>query len=197
MHTVQLREWGKSLFTVAAAQQIMKVWNDVRSVGYDVAVDLQGAMRSALLARWSGARAVYGAAEPREAPASLWYTRRAIARGAHVVEQNFSLAEAVAQRRLAMPGLEFPRDRNAEQQMNRRLAEAGIRVYEIRPGLIETDMTREFLDSPANAAIIARTPAGRWGQPDELVGAAVFLASRAATFITGVTLPVDGGYSVF
>jgi len=135
VHTVRLREWGKSLFTIAAAQQIAKVWNDVRSVGYDVAVDLQGAMRSAVLARWSGARAVYGAAEPREAPASLWYTRRAIARGAHVVEQNLSLAEAVAQRRLTMPRVEFPRDLDAEGQMNRRLAEAGMREFAIlNPG---------------------------------------------------------------
>jgi len=77
------------------------------------------------------------------------------------------------------------------------LAPHDIQVNAIAPGWIETDMTREFLDSPANAAIIARTPAGRWGQPDELVGAAVFLASRASAFVTGVTLPVDGGYSVF
>jgi 2-deoxy-D-gluconate 3-dehydrogenase len=47
-----------------------------------------------------------------------------------------------------------------------------------------------------NDAILARTPANRWGQPDEIIGAAVFLASRGADFITGVTLPVDGGYSV-
>jgi len=135
VHAVQLREWGKSLFTIAAAQQIAKVWNDVRSVGYDVAVDLQGAMRSAVLARWSGAGAVYGAAEPREAPASLWYTRRAIARGAHVVEQNFSLAEAVAQRQLTMPRVEFPHDPQAEEQVNRRLAEAGMSDFAIlNPG---------------------------------------------------------------
>jgi 2-deoxy-D-gluconate 3-dehydrogenase len=77
------------------------------------------------------------------------------------------------------------------------LAPHDIQVNAIAPGWIETDMTREFIDSPSNAAIIARTPAARWGQPDELVGAAVFLASRAAGFMTGVTLPVDGGYSVF
>jgi NAD(P)-dependent dehydrogenase (short-subunit alcohol dehydrogenase family) len=43
---------------------------------------------------------------------------------------------------------------------------------------------------------LARTPANRWGKSDEIIGAAVFLASRGADFITGVTLPVDGGYSV-
>ena len=66
---------------------------------YDVAVDLQGAIRSAVLARWSGARVVYGAAEPRESPASLWYTRRAIARGTHVVDQNLSLSQPQSRRR--------------------------------------------------------------------------------------------------
>ncbi|RPH58487.1 MAG: SDR family oxidoreductase, partial [Acidobacteria bacterium] len=57
-------------------------------------------------------------------------------------------------------------------------------------------MTAQARNSPMNDAILARTPANRWGQPEELVGAAVFLASRAADFITGVTLPVDGGYSI-
>jgi 2-deoxy-D-gluconate 3-dehydrogenase len=47
-----------------------------------------------------------------------------------------------------------------------------------------------------NESILARTPANRWGQPDEIAGAAIFLASRAADFITGITLPVDGGYSI-
>jgi len=74
------------------------VWNDVRGGLYDVAVDLQGAMRSAVLARWAGARVVYGAAEPRESPASLWYTRKVAARGRHVVEQNLSVAEALVER---------------------------------------------------------------------------------------------------
>jgi heptosyltransferase-1 len=135
VHTVQLREWKKSLFTIATAQQIAKVWNDVRSVHYDVAVDLQGAMRSAVLARWSGAGAVCGAAEPREAPASLWYTRRGIERGTHVVERNFSLAEAVAQQNLTMPGVEFPSDARAEEEMSRRLADAGVGEFAIlNPG---------------------------------------------------------------
>src|SRR5579863_2797457 len=56
VHTVNLAAWRSSLFTISTAQQIAKVWNDVRSARYDVALDLQGAIRSALLARWSGAR---------------------------------------------------------------------------------------------------------------------------------------------
>jgi heptosyltransferase-1 len=58
VHTVNLKAWGKSLFSLPTLQSIATVWNDVRDVHYDVAVDLQGAIRSAVLARWSGARVV-------------------------------------------------------------------------------------------------------------------------------------------
>src|SRR4029077_4947716 len=97
--------------------------------------DLQGALRSALLARWSGAPVGYGAAQPLESPASLWYTRRVIARGAHVIEQNISIAEAIAQRKMKVPRLEFPRDVEAERRIDRRLTEAGVRAFAIlNPG---------------------------------------------------------------
>jgi len=76
------------------------------------------------------------------------------------------------------------------------LAAYNIQVNAIAPGWIETDMTAMARESPMNEAILARTPAQRWGQPEELVRAAVFLSSRGADFITGVMLPVDGGYSV-
>jgi len=75
-----------------------------------------------------------------------------------------------------------------------RFGPEGIRVNAIAPGWIETDMTARVRDSPMNEEILLRTPAGRWGQADEVSGAAIFLASRAADFITGVTLPVDAGF---
>ena len=103
VHTVNLRGWRKSLFTIPTLQQVATVWNDVRGAGYEVAVDLQGAIRSAVLARWSNAHVVYGVAEPREAPSSLWYTRRVIASGIHVIEQNLSVAAAVAEKRMKVP----------------------------------------------------------------------------------------------
>lgn len=135
VHTVNLTGWGKSLSSIVTLQEIAKVWNDVRSVRYDVAVDLQGAMRSAVLARWSGARMVYGSAEPRESPASLWYTRGVIARGVHVVEQNFSIAEAVAQQKMMLPRAQFPRDLEVERRMNEWLADEGLGPFAIlNPG---------------------------------------------------------------
>jgi 2-deoxy-D-gluconate 3-dehydrogenase len=81
------------------------------------------------------------------------------------------------------------------------LAPHGIQVNAIAPGWIATEMTAVARDDPAwaefNSLLMTRTPAGRWGEADECAGAAVFLASPAANFVTGVVLPIDGGYSVF
>jgi NAD(P)-dependent dehydrogenase (short-subunit alcohol dehydrogenase family) len=75
-------------------------------------------------------------------------------------------------------------------------AEDGIRVNAIAPGWIETPMTLPARsDAARNRAILDRTPLGRWGTPDDIVGPALFLAGDAARFITGTVLVVDGGYS--
>jgi NAD(P)-dependent dehydrogenase (short-subunit alcohol dehydrogenase family) len=83
-------------------------------------------------------------------------------------------------------------------QLTKSLAVAwapAIRVNAIAPGWIETDLTKPAqADKVRSDAIIARTPFGRWGKPDDIGGAAVFLCSDAAGFITGTVLPVDGGY---
>jgi NAD(P)-dependent dehydrogenase (short-subunit alcohol dehydrogenase family) len=72
----------------------------------------------------------------------------------------------------------------------------GIRVNAIAPGWIATEMTRGLLeDESRSATIVDRTPMQRWGEPNDLGGAVVFLCSTAARFITGVILPVDGGYA--
>ena len=67
----------------------------------------------------------------------------------------------------------------------------------VLPGWIDTPLTRQArVDVDGlHDRVRARTPAGRWGSPEDLAGVAVFLASRASDFITGVAIPVDGGYS--
>jgi NAD(P)-dependent dehydrogenase (short-subunit alcohol dehydrogenase family) len=73
----------------------------------------------------------------------------------------------------------------------------GIRVNAVAPGWIETRMSQTaFSDATRSAEIRKRLPAGFWGQPFDIAKAAAFLASPDARYITGVTLPVDGGYSV-
>ena len=135
VHTVRLRGWRDSVFSLPTLQQIATVWNDVRGAQYDIAVDLQGALRSAVLARWSGARVVYGAAEPRESAASLFYNRKPIARGRHVIEQNLSVAEAVAGRHLEPLPVDFPRDPESEERIAARLSARRISQFVIlNPG---------------------------------------------------------------
>jgi len=74
----------------------------------------------------------------------------------------------------------------------------GIQVNAVLPGWIHTSLTDEARNQVAglNDRVIARTPAGRWGQPEDLAGIAVFLASAASDFVTGTAIPVDGGYSI-
>jgi NAD(P)-dependent dehydrogenase (short-subunit alcohol dehydrogenase family) len=72
-----------------------------------------------------------------------------------------------------------------------------IRVNAVAPGWIATPLTQALQDDPARSApIVARTPLGRWGTPDDVAGPVLFLASAAARFVTGVVLPVDGGYLI-
>jgi NAD(P)-dependent dehydrogenase (short-subunit alcohol dehydrogenase family) len=73
----------------------------------------------------------------------------------------------------------------------------GIRVNAVAPGWIATPLTQALQDDPARSAqIVGRTPMGRWGQPEDVADPVLFLASPAARFITGVVLPVDGGYLI-
>jgi gluconate 5-dehydrogenase len=77
------------------------------------------------------------------------------------------------------------------------LAPHNIQVNAIAPGYFATEMNRALIDNAEfNAWVCKRTPAGRWGQPDELAGIAVFLASSASNYMTGQLLIVDGGMSV-
>jgi 2-deoxy-D-gluconate 3-dehydrogenase len=87
-------------------------------------------------------------------------------------------------------------------QLTRSLASAwakdNIQVNAILPGFIDTDLTkRTRVELPGlNERVLARTPAGRWGEPSDFAGVAVFLASRASDYVTGTAIPVDGGYSI-
>ena len=76
-------------------------------------------------------------------------------------------------------------------------ADDGIRVNAIAPGWIDTPLTKALQENEErNQALMARTPLKRWGQPEDLAGAVLFLSSPLASFITGTVLVVDGGYSV-
>jgi 2-deoxy-D-gluconate 3-dehydrogenase len=77
-------------------------------------------------------------------------------------------------------------------------AKDNIQVNSVLPGWIDTDLTKRARQDVAglHERVLTRTPAGRWGVPDDFGGIAVFLASAASDFLTGTAIPVDGGYSV-
>jgi NAD(P)-dependent dehydrogenase (short-subunit alcohol dehydrogenase family) len=76
-------------------------------------------------------------------------------------------------------------------------ASDGIRVNAIAPGWIATPLTSALQSNPERTeAILGRTPLGRWGQPSDLLGGALYLCSPAASFVTGAVLVIDGGYAV-
>ncbi len=73
----------------------------------------------------------------------------------------------------------------------------GIRVNAVAPGWIATPLTQALQSDPVRSApILARTPMGRWGTPADVAGPVLFLAGPAAAFVTGIVLPVDGGYLI-
>jgi 2-deoxy-D-gluconate 3-dehydrogenase len=76
-------------------------------------------------------------------------------------------------------------------------SELGVNVNAIAPGYIRTDLNRHVWekDLNRNQEIIDRTPAGRWGDPEDMAGPAIFLASHFSDFINGIILPVDGGFA--
>jgi 2-deoxy-D-gluconate 3-dehydrogenase len=86
-------------------------------------------------------------------------------------------------------------------QLTRSLAAAwapdNIQVNAILPGWVDTELTRRARQQVAglHEFVLSRTPAGRWGEPEDIAGAAVFMCSSASDFVTGAALPVDGGYS--
>jgi 2-deoxy-D-gluconate 3-dehydrogenase len=95
----------------------------------------------------------------------------------------------------------YSSSKGAIVQLSKSLATAwakdNIQVNAVLPGWIDTELTRDARDQVKGLSerVLARTPAGRWGVPDDLSGIAVFLASAASDFVTGAAIPVDGGYA--
>jgi heptosyltransferase-1 len=137
VHAVNTAEWRHAPFSFNTWQQMAVGLSQLRGIQYDAVIDFQGAVRSALLARWSGAPIVYGSAQPRENAASMFYTRKVLTNGTHVVEQALALAGAIIPTasiptasiptasiptpiiptRMAEPEVEFPVDPDAENKI--------------------------------------------------------------------------------
>ncbi|MDP9028371.1 MAG: SDR family oxidoreductase [Actinomycetota bacterium] len=87
--------------------------------------------------------------------------------------------------------------RNLTRAMTAEWAGSGVRINGIAPGYLRTEMTKALIEDPEfDHWVRGRTPAGRWGDPEDLIGAAVFFLSDASRFVTGQLLFIDGGMSV-
>jgi NAD(P)-dependent dehydrogenase (short-subunit alcohol dehydrogenase family) len=76
------------------------------------------------------------------------------------------------------------------------LGDKNIQVNAIAPGVVETSMTAGYFDNPDVVASLKKAhPAGRWAQPEEIAALMLFLASADANFMTGATIPIDGGFA--
>lgn len=86
--------------------------------------------------------------------------------------------------------------KNLTQNLAREWATAGVRVNAIRPGFLPTEWNQKnFITKEREASILGHTPMNRYGTPDELIGATIWLASNASSFVTGAEITIDGGFS--
>jgi gluconate 5-dehydrogenase len=130
---------------------------------------------------------------------SIFYVAQAVAR--HMIPRRRGRIVNVAsvQSELARPGIApYTATKGAVRNLTRGMcadwARHGLQINAIAPGYFRTPLNQALIDDPAfDAWLRARTPAGRWGDVQELIGAAVFLSSDAASFVNGHTLYVDGG----
>lgn len=114
IHPVHMRRWRQSPFSAATQQEIRALRSRLREIDYDHAIDLQGAIRSAMLAKSSGAKVRAGALHPREFPARWWYNVQAHTPARHVIGQAAEIVSAALGRHIAPEAPPFPQSTDAE-----------------------------------------------------------------------------------
>ena len=126
--------------------------------------------------------------------ASTWFGRGMLARGSGCV---ISIASLASFRGFARNGI-YCMSKHAVRALTETLASEwagrGVRVNAIAPGFFMTDLNKDVMTDDRKQRAMARIPMGRFGELDELAGAAVYLASPAARYVTGETIAVDGGF---
>ena len=208
LHLVPAKAWARSPLKLETLRDIRRVRSELRALEYDVTVDFQGAVRSAMVARWSRARRVIGEERPREFAAKWLFDEKVATHGVHVIEQSMEVAGAICGEKLAMTMPLLPRDPvadvNAAEMTHpyvlispgagwgakrwpaerygavaRRLAEAGYGVV-INSGPDEGHLAREIVASSGGVA--------RMISPElpELIA----VSRRAALAIAGDTGPL-------
>lgn len=135
LHFASTKDWRRAPLRASTRRELAALRRDLRASGYDAVLDLQGALRSAVLARLTGSRRRIGEAEPRERAARWLFTERVATTGAHVIQQDIELASAVAGDELAHVPPMLPFDPEAEAFADRLFAEMpGRPAILVNPG---------------------------------------------------------------
>lgn len=180
LHVIPAKRWAKAPLLPATWRAMSRARQELRESGYDVAVDMQGAVRSAIFARWARTGRVIGEAVPREFAAKWLFDERVLTRGVHVIEQSLEVANAIAGDNLPMTLPLLPCDSSPEAEAGklpqpyallspgagwgakrwppdrygavaRRLADSGLHVV-INSGPAEEHLAREIVESSDGAA---------------------------------------------
>jgi len=184
LYKVDTRAWRKALFSMATYQEISSVVSAMRGDKYALALDFQGAIKSAVLAAMSGAESVIGFQEPREPAARMFYSHAVATAMVHVVERNFALARNVAGDARVAPKTILPVDATAEAWVTERLAELKVGAFAI---LAPTAGWKAKQWPIENFAVVATALAKRgcqslinFGPGEERVALELSAASRGA-----------------
>lgn len=125
---VDTKSWRKALLATQTRQQLREVFREIREKDFQITIDLQGSLKSALAARASGANRILGPAKPREFPAQWFYTQKVTVHRPHVVEQYAELVASVlaGPAKLAANAAFLPVDRSSEQWRDKEIMERGL-----------------------------------------------------------------------
>ena len=134
VHSVRMRRWRESPFSASTRHDLRDLRTRLRELNYDHAIDLQGAIRSALLARASGAKVRAGALHPRELPARWWYNVKAHTPAEHVVDQAAEVISAAVGRRFDPAPVSFPSFPDMESRVTEVLHSVSAQFAIVNPG---------------------------------------------------------------
>ena len=135
LHVVPAKKWGRRPLSLQTIDQIRRTRRELRSARYNVCIDLQGAVRSAMLGKWAHPQRLIGEEKPREWAARYLFDEHVPTRGTHVIEQAVEVANAIAHEELPVMLPELPVSTNAERSCDAKLAAFdGRRFVLLNPG---------------------------------------------------------------